>query len=237
MAMTPDTPAFDIPSLEAPLLARCNRERHPSAGPADNDVEWTEYEDGLLQTVGFTSELKIWTLRVDQYLLAPSTVYPPGTLPPPHALDRLTTQIISRVSSKSSLVSSSSIDSIATEVDEDDIDADIDIETGSELPIGEEQGNWRHSWSATRKRLFDIAMLESREAVGGHRRDPSESLVPFPRSRGLQRPKLAILRGQGMGRHQHSMESLHGDVEQSITEAVRCVERYLRSDEDTELMS
>jgi hypothetical protein len=51
MVMTPDTPTFDIPSLELPSLAGCKRERSPSAGPEDFDVDWTEYEDGLLQSV------------------------------------------------------------------------------------------------------------------------------------------------------------------------------------------
>lgn len=83
---------------------------------------------------------------------------------------------------------------------------------------------WRHSWDATRRRLFDIARMESRKAVGGHRRDKSDSIVPVltdKRAGGPTRPSLIVLGGQGMSRQQHSMDSLLGDEEQSISEAVR----------------
>lgn len=59
--------------------------------------------------------------------------------------------------------------------------------------------------------------------MGGHQRDESEALVPIPipLQRRLQRPRLAVLGGQGMSRQQHSMDSLYGEEEQSISEAVR----------------
>jgi hypothetical protein len=100
---------------------------------------------------------------------------------------------------------------------------DDDTETETDSNTDADTGSWRHSWSATRRRLFDIARLESREAVGGHQRDESEAFVPISISqqRRLQRPKLAVLGGQGMSRQQHSMDSIYGEEEQSITEAVR----------------
>jgi hypothetical protein len=248
MVMTPDTPTFDIPSLELPSLAGCKRERSPSAGPEDFDVDWTEYEDGLLQSVSEASTLanrsdlvqllsSVHASRRDpahasfapQYLLAPSAAYPPGTLPPADALDHLTTQILYRVSRKTSLTSLSSTSSSSSDEtvtsdlsfsQDNDNDADADAD---DADTDTDTGSWRHSWSATRRRLFDIARLESREAVGGHQRDESEALVPIPipLQRRLQRPKLAVLGGQGMSRQQHSMDSLYGEEEQSISEAVR----------------
>lgn len=102
-----------------------------------------------------------------------------------------------------------------------DLEMDMDTdEPQSPTAIRHDVTKWRHNWATTRARLFRIARLESREAVGGHRRDNSESFVPVPAAK-LTRPKLVVLGGQGMSRQQHSMDSIFGDEAPSISEALR----------------
>ena len=117
--------------------------------------------------------------------------YPPGSLPPPNALDEITTQILA-VSRSSSTAASSSTST-----------------------------SWTHSWAATRARLFVFAREESMSAIGGHKRDKSESLsiIPMPAP---SRPTLGVLGGATMSRQQHSMDSLYGDEEsQGFSETLR----------------
>lgn len=121
----------------------------------------------------------------------------------------MTTQILSRLSRSASVSSASSTD---TELD---IDMDEEDITPTPKPAG-----WSHSWSATRARLFRIARLESREALGGHTRNNSESMVPVPKEK-LVRPKLVVLGSAGMSRQQHSMDNILGSNEQTIDEAVK----------------
>jgi hypothetical protein len=79
--------------------------------------------------------------------------------------------------------------------------------------------DWPHSWSATRKRLFEIARLESRAAVGGHRRNQSESIVPIMADK-LNMPHITF--GPSNTRQLGgSFDGAYGDKPQTITEAVR----------------
>ncbi|WWD22461.1 hypothetical protein CI109_106952 [Kwoniella shandongensis] len=192
LVMTPDTPSFELSPLDIVLSGSgvkrvFGEERSDKA----SDVDWSEDEDGLLQS----------------YLAHPPrplrTSYPPGTLPPPGALDEITTQIITVEARKPSIASTSD------DLDEDD-------QGIASLRIS----SWRHSWNATRQRLFTIARRESMESIGGHRRLPSDSIVPTdlplpgaaPQAvMKSQRPRLAVLGGSKMNRQQHSMDNLYGE--------------------------
>lgn len=248
MAMTPDTPSFNL-SLDA-LMGKTSLK---------DELPWTEDEDGIIQTVSVCCPLPwisclvygvkrsvlsrafgvpnagaqdqaLTTIRSEstdaQYIAHPprplSTTFPPGTLPPPGAIDELTSQLIA---------------------------------LESQAP----KRKWRHGWTATRERIFTIARRESMRAVGGHRRLPSESriltstnntasatnnagsLAPlnvdassagtptlsnggdFGEAPPTVRPKLSVL-GGNVSRQQHSMDSLYGDAEpQTFEEALRWV--------------
>nr|XP_018266804.1 uncharacterized protein I303_00782 [Kwoniella dejecticola CBS 10117]OBR88962.1 hypothetical protein I303_00782 [Kwoniella dejecticola CBS 10117] len=190
MVMTPDTPSFDMKPLEIVLGEKKCIEpvvREPEGA-------WTEEEDGLLQS----------------YLAHPPralrNAYPPGTLPPPSAIDEITTHLIT-----SEIPSTSSSDSDSTPK------CTIAVSSG-----------WRHSWTSTRQRLFDLARKESMDAIGGHRRKISDSIIPPQEDKvdavmKPQRPRLAVLGGgQKMNRQQHSMDSLYGDEKpQTFQEALR----------------
>ncbi|WRT70070.1 uncharacterized protein IL334_007064 [Kwoniella shivajii] len=93
---------------------------------------------------------------LDSTLLHPfrpvSTSYPPGELPPPHVLDELTNQILNyafRRNKHNNERSSSPPSDISTE------------STSSEHEKGEKKV-WKHSWDFTRKKLFEIALAESK---------------------------------------------------------------------------
>ena len=122
-----------------------------------------------------------------------STAYPPGTLPPPHALDEITTQLVA--------------------------------------------APWRHSWKATRQRLFDVARKESMSAVGGHKRDKSESMVIAPMMMPPPaRPKLSMSGSTTMSRQQHSMDLLFADEEpKGFGETLRWVGMARGTDEACQL--
>ncbi|KAL7418814.1 hypothetical protein Q5752_006498 [Cryptotrichosporon argae] len=183
MVMTPDTPAFDLAPLsallldtdscKAPFLSAVSAAMSSSSSScassalSDADRTFTDAEDGTIQS----------------YLLHPPrpirTAYPPGTLPPPGALDEITSQLV------------------ATEM---------------------AKGVWRHSWRATRDRVFAIARQESMDSVGGlarprlaahTRSEPATSTSTDAAGTGLAE-RLA-LGGFAMNRQQHSMDSLYGD--------------------------
>ncbi|WVQ80276.1 hypothetical protein IAT38_002381 [Cryptococcus sp. DSM 104549] len=195
LVMTPDTATFDLSPLEVVLSGA----KRPFGGEGlefSEDLAWTDYEDGLLQS----------------YLAHPpralATSYPPGTLPPPGALDEITSQLIDAQARKSSPVES-------PESEDPSIIA---------LPT------WRHSWKATRQRLFTIARLESIESTGGHRRQKSDSIVPPEAGDAVmtsEKPKWmalgAVDGGFSMNRRQNnSMDSLYGDSKpDGFSEALR----------------
>ncbi|WVQ62565.1 uncharacterized protein L199_000707 [Kwoniella botswanensis] len=210
MVMTPDTPSFDMKPLEIVLGEK----------QVDQE-EWTEEEDGLLQS----------------YLAHPPralrTAYPPGTLPPPSALDEITTHLINSETRKSPSIdndgftfsASASAAGVNLSVNEDMTPTGIVPQSGM---------RWKHTWHSTRQRLFNLARKESMESIGGHRRQESDSIIPLPsqEERGdavmkPQRPRLAVLcatgsGGQKMNRQQHSMDSLYGDEKpQTFQEALR----------------
>lgn len=78
--------------------------------------------------------------------------------------------------------------------------------------------DWPHTWSATRDRLFEIARLESRAAVGGHRRNQSESIVPVSVDK-RNMPQISF--GVPNTRSAGSYDGTYGDKVPTITEAVR----------------
>ncbi|KAK8845508.1 hypothetical protein IAR55_006221 [Kwoniella newhampshirensis] len=200
LVMTPDTPSFESSPLDS-ILPSSKRVFAEEGMEKIKDGEWTEDEDGLLQS----------------YLAHPPrplrTSYPPGTLPPSGALDEITAQIINVEARKSSFSPSVSL----TSLDDDDVHAVRCVSA------------WRHSLKATRQRLFTIARRESMESTGGHRRVPSDSIVPSNLPGGApqavmkaQRPRLAVLGGSKMDRRQHSMDSLYGDEEpRAFSETLR----------------
>ncbi|ODN76123.1 hypothetical protein, variant [Cryptococcus amylolentus CBS 6039] len=83
---------------------------------------------------------------------------------------------------------------------------------------------WKHSWNATRQRLFAIARRESLQAVGGHRRLKSDSIIP--QLRGVN-DGITSWGSLEMNRRQnHSMDSLLGDdAPREISEALRLSDR------------
>ncbi|WVW81920.1 hypothetical protein I302_103923 [Kwoniella bestiolae CBS 10118] len=204
MVMTPDTPSFDMKPLEIVLGEK-------EAAQED----WSEEEDGLLQS----------------YLAHPPralrTAYPPGTLPPPSALDEITTHLINSETRKSPSIDNNGF-TFSTTSNTKLVNEDI-TPTG----IIPSSAKWKHSWQSTRQRLFDLARKESMHSIGGHRRQESDSIIPLPaEEKGdavmkPQRPRLAVLcaigsGGQKMNRQQHSMDSLYGDEKpQTFQEALR----------------
>ncbi|WVW86334.1 hypothetical protein I302_108378 [Kwoniella bestiolae CBS 10118] len=74
-----------------------------------------------------------------------STSYPPGELPPPKVLDELTNQVLNYAFRHSCSSSSP-------------------VEPSSSSP--EPEKKWSHSWDATHKKLFEIALNESKSAFG-----------------------------------------------------------------------
>ncbi|OCF36175.1 hypothetical protein I316_02047 [Kwoniella heveanensis BCC8398] len=213
MVMTPDTPSFELAPLEIMLSGKKSLEdiRSQEGSVREEDVAWTEDEEGLLQS----------------YLAHPPralrTAYPPGTLPPPGALDEITTQLISHETHKSPPLSTMYRSEYMSS----------SSSSGSDItPVGPTT-SWRHSWSSTRQKLFNLARKESMESTGGHRRKESDSMIPSMSQLQLQepaedakmkptRPRVAVLGGQKMNRQQHSMDSLYGDEQpQTFSEALR----------------
>ncbi|WVQ76238.1 hypothetical protein IAR50_005903 [Cryptococcus sp. DSM 104548] len=98
---------------------------------------------------------------------------------------------------------------------------------------------WQHSWSATRQRLFTIARRESLQAVGGHRRLQSDSIIP--RLRGTRDGLASWGSAEMSRRHNHSMDSLYGDeAPREISEALRLsnsLQASATTDGDTSLAS
>ncbi|WVR03533.1 hypothetical protein IAU60_000525 [Kwoniella sp. DSM 27419] len=207
MVMTPDTPSFDLPPFDLSLGGKGPKAISSGIHPGE-DLEWTEDEDGLLQS----------------YLAHPPRAlrhsYPPGTLPPPGALDEITTQLITTEMRRSppAAHARSSTFFLGSSNDSD----------SDNTPIGFPSA-WRHSWDATRQRLFTVARKESMESTGGHRRKISDSIIPSLAQLPVEdvkmrasRPRLAVLGGQSMNRQQHSMDSLYGDEQpQEISETLR----------------
>lgn len=208
--MTPDTPYFDMSSVGGMFTGK-EQAVEIRQEPIGKEAEWTEEEDDVLSSVRpVFARFKKATLTL-QYLSRPaaSRAYPPGTLPPSDLLDSMTTQILSRLSRSSSISSLSSASSS---------DSDTDMDSDDTITLKRTSG-WSHSWSATRARLFRIARLESREALGGHTRNKSESMVPVIMDN-LVLPKGAVIGGASMSRQLNSMENIHG-AEQTIDGAVK----------------
>ncbi|WWC91877.1 uncharacterized protein L201_006826 [Kwoniella dendrophila CBS 6074] len=106
------------------------------------EQEWTEEEIDVIQST----------------LIHPfrpvSTSYPPGELPPAKVLDELTNQIINYAFRN--LRSSSPIS------DEDPSLSSSKLRS----PEDTSRGGWKHKFDSTRKKLFDIALNESKLAFG-----------------------------------------------------------------------
>ncbi|WVF66143.1 hypothetical protein IAT40_000883 [Kwoniella sp. CBS 6097] len=212
MVMTPDTPSFELPPLEIMLSGKKSLEdvRRQDGSGCEEDIEWTEDEEGLLQS----------------YLAHPPralrNAYPPGTLPPSGALDEITTQLIAHEARKSPPISTTHRSEYLSS-----------SSSGSDFTPIAPITSWRHSWASTRQKLFNLARKESMESTGGHRRKESDSMIPSISQIQVQepaedakmkptRPRLAVLGGQKMNRQQHSMDSLYGDEQpQTFSEALR----------------
>lgn len=92
MVMTPDTPSFDIPPFDSTLAG-------PDSTECGESKSWTEEEDTLILSVSPQSPLSpSMKTHPPQYLSHPPrpirTAYPPGSLPPPNAIDELTSLIL-----------------------------------------------------------------------------------------------------------------------------------------------
>lgn len=91
---------------------------------------------------------------------------------------------------------------------------------------------WRHSWKDTRSRLFTIARIESMGVTGGHRRDPSTSMligdianalgVPAGAQAPSVQPKGAVLGSSTVDGLQDIVDTTFGEETPSgIQEALR----------------
>ncbi|WRT63731.1 uncharacterized protein IL334_000654 [Kwoniella shivajii] len=218
MVMTPDTPSFDLNPMEIIL----GDKQSPGHIIEDNESEWTEEEQGVLQS----------------YLAHPPralrTAYPPGTLPPPDALDEITNHLINSETRKSPTTTRNQLGLGTTSYNgSENLNGD-----GVDTSNGKVTLKWKHSWNETRQKLFNLARQESMESIGGHRRKESDSIIPSAKElfdmeqqrqqerndavMKPQRPRLAVLGGQKMNRQQHSMDNLYGDEKpQTFQEALR----------------
>lgn len=79
---------------------------------------------------------------------------------------------------------------------------------------------WPHTWDDTRSRLFEIARLESRAAVGGHRRNQSESFVPIPADK-VNLPFISFGPTASRQTGGSFTGGAYGEAPPTITEAVR----------------
>ncbi|OXG30215.1 hypothetical protein C367_01890 [Cryptococcus neoformans Ze90-1] len=202
LMMAPDIPAVEL----AVNLTKTKRSLEDDASSSTESLDfehetWTDDEDGLLQ--GF--------------LLCPprplNIAYPPSALPPPAALDEITSQVLETQSRK-------------------------DLPTSSRSP----KSFWHHTWKSTRQRLFLIARRESMSAIGGHRRQKSDSVIPAVKKQENAKLKdgkrsLIDLKAGRVGRHQNdSMDSLFGNEQPGeLSETLRlsnCLQRNAARDED-----
>ncbi|ADV24960.1 hypothetical protein I305_02283 [Cryptococcus gattii E566] len=201
LMMTPDIPAVELGAM----LTRRKRSLEDDASSTTESLDfehekWTDDEDGLLQ--GF--------------LIHPphplNIAYPPSALPPPAALDKITSQVIESQSRK-------------------------DLPSSASSP----KSFWHHTWRSTRQRLFLIARQESMSAIGGHRRQKSDSVIPAVKKEETAKLKegkrsLNDLKGGRVGRHQNdSMDSLFGNEQPGeLSETLRlssCLQSNAARDE------
>lgn len=201
LMMTPDIPAVELGAM----LSRRKRSLEDDASSTTEsldfeDEKWTDDEDGLLQ--GF--------LMHPPHPL--NIAYPPSALPPPAALDKITSQVIESQSRK-------------------------DLSSSASSP----KSFWHHTWRSTRQRLFLIARQESMSAIGGHRRQKSDSVIPAVKKEETAKLKegkrsLNDLKGGRVGRHQNdSMDSLFGNEQPGeLSETLRlsnCLQSNAARDE------
>lgn len=118
--------------------------------------EWTEWEDGILQS---------FLANPIRTLMNP---FPPGTLPESNTIDELTNQVFhflsysrSRKGSQSQSQSRSQ-DSVSLILDNDSETVSISSPTKKTFSTQAEGKEWPHTWRQTRDRLFEIARLESK---------------------------------------------------------------------------
>ncbi|EIW68028.1 hypothetical protein TREMEDRAFT_63914 [Tremella mesenterica DSM 1558] len=95
---------------------------------------------------------------------------------------------------------------------------------------------WPHDSRSTRERLFNLALIESRNSVGGHRKSDKDAIVPVTLTSTEmnvrnQRPSLTVLGIQGQARHQDSMDLLLG--QNSDEEGIVIAQRLSSSLQDT----
>nr|XP_019010489.1 uncharacterized protein I206_04959 [Kwoniella pini CBS 10737]OCF49270.1 hypothetical protein I206_04959 [Kwoniella pini CBS 10737] len=156
---------FNASSMNTMQLDECNSINIGSKRGRDEDddnsleKEWTEEELDVLQAI-----------LIHPYKPV-STSYPPGELPPAKVIDELTNQIIQYAfrNTHSSPTEPTS-------------------RGRSRSKSPEERGKWTHNWDSTRKRLFDIALHESKLAFGFENAEEKKKMTREERNRpGLRR--------------------------------------------------
>lgn len=219
--MTPDIPAVELGAMLSRRKRSLEDDASSTTGSLDfEDEKWTDDEDGLLQGVStktcVRSERSIRLLTDHQFLMHPphplNIAYPHSALPPPAALDKITSQVIESQSRK-------------------------DLSSSASSP----KSFWHHTWRSTRQRLFLIARQESMSAIGGHRRQKSDSVIPAVKKEETAKLKegkrsLNNLKGGRVGRHQNdSMDSLFGNEQPGeLSETLRlsnCLQSNAARDE------
>ncbi|ORX39405.1 hypothetical protein BD324DRAFT_649480 [Kockovaella imperatae] len=142
---SPHTPApfLDFPSSINKGVGgmRVDEDDHP---PAIGSKRSREDDDAVDEPVWTSEELD----TVQSTLVHPfrplSQSFPPGDLPPPHVIDELTNQILAYAFRTSPTKRASG---------ESENTTDFRTE------------GWTHSWEATRKKMFDIALSESKGEI------------------------------------------------------------------------
>ncbi|ORX34728.1 hypothetical protein BD324DRAFT_652987 [Kockovaella imperatae] len=191
LVMTPDTPAFNL-ELEDEVKPRIS-----------GTSPWTDAEDALIAS----------------YLNHPPrplrNVYPPNSLPPPAALDELTTQL----SNLSTWSSSRTWRSTRSRF------LDIAQKNSASFYAGSRKRQSCENRASARELFVSplgngnldvtpVPMSKGGMDITPMSRDPEEVIrqVPPIEPRAV-RSKLRVLGGAKMSRQQHSMDSLYGDAE------------------------
>lgn len=150
----------------------------------EDELKWDDREEGILLSVSpqaIPKDARPAKQRLEQFLDNPlhplATPYPPGTLPPSSALDDITSQIIrfhspptplggntlnltDLIPSRRGLPNSTSSPALST-AKRPHASKHRRTHSASGIP-------WKHSWKATRRKLYEIAR---REALGYLRED------------------------------------------------------------------
>ena len=121
------------------------------------DPEWTDDEMDVLSSVraGIRGRhlhhphLELTYLQTLMHPFRPLPMtYPPGELPPPNAIDELTSQVLAFAFRQSPKRNSH--------------DRPHTSDPPADPELGHGREGWNHSWDATRRKLFELALAESK---------------------------------------------------------------------------